>query len=139
MSKKKIKIIIENEAEIEARSPVIVSASRSTNIPAFYSDWFIHRLKKGYLKWTNPFNGKPLYVSFKQTRAIVFWSKNKKTMLKHLDWLDKHFPNYYFQYSLNDYDKTLENNVLPLSKRLKTFIRLSEKIDLQKYGISNNK
>ena len=37
--------------------PMIVSASRSTDIPAFYANWFFYRLKVGYSAWTNPFNG----------------------------------------------------------------------------------
>jgi len=37
--------------------PIIISASRATDLPAFYSDWFMHRFRAGYMKWTNPFNG----------------------------------------------------------------------------------
>ena len=128
----KIKIKTEEGNEVEAQAPVVISASRSTDIPAFYSDWFIHRLKKGYLKWKNPFNGVPLYVTFQEARLIVFWSKNPKPLLKHLNWLDQNFPNYYFQYTLNDYDKTLEENVPPLNNRIETFIKLSEKIGKEK-------
>ena len=132
MKWKKIKIKTEAGNEVEAQAPVIISASRSTDIPAFYSDWFIHRLKMGYLKWKNPFNGVPLYVTFQKARLIVFWSKNPKPMLKNLDWLDQNLPNYYFQYTLNDYDKTLEEKVPPLNNRIETFIKLSERIGKQK-------
>ena len=45
---KKIQIERENGEIVEAQAPVIVSASRSTDIPAFYADWFFHRLKVGY-------------------------------------------------------------------------------------------
>ena len=55
--------------------PVIVSASRATDIPAFYADWFFYRLQKGYSAWINPFNNKKGYVSYQDTRFIVFWSK----------------------------------------------------------------
>jgi hypothetical protein len=46
--KKANKIIITNDKniEVEAQTPIIISASRSTDIPAFYSDWFMSRLKK---------------------------------------------------------------------------------------------
>ena len=128
----KINLITEQNTEVKAQAPVIISASRSTDIPAFYSDWFIHRLKKGYLQWTNPFNGVPLYVSFKETRLIVFWSKNPKPILKHIDWLNENYPNFYFQYTLNDYDKTLEEKVPSLESRIDTFIELSEKIGKEK-------
>ena len=43
--------------------PAIVSASRRTDIPAFYADWFFDRLEKGYSLWTNPFNKQEFHVS----------------------------------------------------------------------------
>ncbi|MEA3314307.1 MAG: DUF1848 domain-containing protein [Campylobacterota bacterium] len=129
MQWKKEKITIDDGSEIEAQVPIIISASRSTDIPTFYSDWFIKRWEKGYIKWTNPFNGKPLYVSFKNTRLVVFWTKNPKPMMKYLDWLDKNIPNYYFQFSLNDYDKEkYEAKVPSVESRIKTFKELSNRL-----------
>ena len=129
MQWKKTKITLENGSEVDAQVPVIISASRSTDIPTFYADWFISRLEKGYLKWTNPFNGKPLYVSFKNTRATVFWTKNPKPMFKYLDYLDKKMPNYYFQYSLNDYDKEgYEAKVPSVKTRIQIFKELSNRV-----------
>ena len=133
MNWNKIEITTENGEKVFAQAPVIVSASRSTDIPAFYSEWFIDRLKKGYLKWKNPFNGVPLHVSFNKTRLIVFWSKNPKPIIKHLDYLDDNNINYYFQYTLNDYTKEhLEGNVPNLESRIDTFMQLSEKIGKDK-------
>lgn len=133
MKKNKIEIVIENGNRIEAQSPIIVSASRSTDIPAFYSDWFIERLKKGYVRWKNPFNGQPLYVAFENTRLVVFWSKNPKPMLKHIDYLVERDINFYFQYTLNDYDiEKLEPNVHNVTSRIETFQRLSERIGKEK-------
>lgn len=133
MNWNKTKMQISNGEFVEAQAPVIISASRSTDIPAFYSDWFIHRLHEGYVKWKNPFNGVPLYVSFLNTRLVVFWSKNPKPMIKHLDYLDKKGINYYFQYTLNDYDKELlEPNVPNVQSRIETFIELSERIGKEK-------
>jgi Domain of unknown function (DUF1848) len=76
----RVVITLDNDLTTEAVAPVIVSASRSTDIPAFYSDWFIHRLKRGYVKWINPFNRVPQYVSFANARVIVFWSKNPEPL-----------------------------------------------------------
>ena len=73
--------IIINGQPVKAQVPLIVSASRSTDIPAFYADWFFYRLQKGYSTWTNPFNGVKSYVSYKNTRFIVFWSKNPQPLL----------------------------------------------------------
>jgi len=129
----KSKILTSEGKEVEAQSPVIISASRSTDIPAFYSDWFVERLVKGYVKWKNPFNGKYLYISLKDTRLVVFWSKNPKPLLKHLDNIKSFIPNYYFQFTLNDYqNEKLEIGVPSLEKRIETFIELSEKIGKDK-------
>jgi len=118
---------------VSAQTPIIVSASRSTDIPAFYPDWFVERWKAGYIKWKNPFNGIPIYVSFEKTRAVIFWTKNPKPMRDHLDFLDKNVKNYYFQYTLNDYDKEgLDGKVGSLENRIITFKELSNRIGKDK-------
>lgn len=125
----KIRITIDNGTVAEAQSPIIVSASRSTDIPAFYADWFFYRLKKGYSAWVNPFNGVKSYVSYHDTRFIVFWSKNPKPLLKHLDELKELNINCYIQYSLNDYvDEGLEPNVPNVDTRIRTFQELVQKL-----------
>lgn len=125
----KEKLQLSNDQIVEAQTPIIISASRATDIPAFYSQWFINRFKEGYIKWKNPFNGKYLYVSFKKARVFVFWTKNPKPMFEYIDFLNEKIPNYYFQFSLNDYDKeNYESNVPKLSQRIKTFQELSQKI-----------
>ena len=58
----KEELTLQDGTKVAAQMPVIVSASRSTDVPAFYADWFMERLKAGYIKWFNPFNGVPLYV-----------------------------------------------------------------------------
>ena len=107
--------------------PVIVSASRSTDIPAFYSDWFIERLKIGYSTWINPFNQEHYRVSFEDTRMIIFWSKNPLPMLAQLEELKRlGFNNYYFQFTLNNYEpEYLEPRVPPLKQRIETFKKLA--------------
>lgn len=110
--------------------PVIVSASRSTDIPAFYADWFLERLKAGYCVWVNPFNQERYRVSFENTRMIVFWSKNPKPMLERLDEVEAlGFRQYYFQFTLNDYvAEELEPNVPPVAERIDTFRCLAKRI-----------
>lgn len=111
-------------------NPVIMSASRSTDIPAFYADWFLARLKAGYSVWVNPFNQERYRVSFADTRMIVFWSKNPKPMLERLDEVESlGFKQYYFQFTLNDYvTEGLEPNVPPVAERIDTFRRLARRI-----------
>lgn len=129
--KKKIKT--DDSTEIEAVAPMIISASRSTDIPAFYSAWLFNRIDKGYIAWTNPFNHKTQYVSFDEMRFIVFWTKNPKPIIPYLEKLDNKKIRYYFQISLNDYEEEkLEPNVPPISERIETFIALSKRIGKQK-------
>ena len=124
-----IQIRRENGETVKAQAPIIVSASRSTDIPAFYADWFFHRLKVGHSAWTNPFNGVKSYVSYQDTRFIVFWSKNPKPLLQHLDYLKERNIGCYIQYTLNDYEKEgLERGVPKLSERIDTFKQLVDKL-----------
>ncbi len=126
-------IINDNGETMEAISPFVISASRSTDIPAFYSRWFMNRLDKGYITWMNPFNRKEQYVSFEETKIIVFWTKNPKPIIPHLKELDNRGIKYYFQYTLNDYEEeNLEPNVPKLNARIETFINLSNLIGKEK-------
>lgn len=127
------KILNDNGEEVAAQAPVIISASRSTDIPTFYSNWFVERWKKGHVSWKNPFNGVPLYISFEKTRLVVFWTKNPKPMFKYIDFINENIPNFYFHFSLNDYDKEgLEGKVPDVNSRIDTFIKLSENIGKEK-------
>lgn len=133
MSWQKKDIKVQNGQTVMAQCPVILSASRATDIPAFYSEWLVNRIKQGYVKWKNPFNGLTSYISFEKARAIIFWSKNPEPLMKHLSFFNDNLPNYYFQYTLNDYSKeNLEPNVPELQKRIETFIQLSENIGKEK-------
>ena len=128
----KVEITLDNGMKVQAQAPVIVSASRSTDIPAFYSDWFLHRIKdKGYSAWTNPFNGVKSYVSYAKTHFIVFWSKNPRPLIDSglLDYLKEQNIGCYIQYSLNDYEcDGLEKGVRPLAERIETFKLLVDKL-----------
>lgn len=126
----KQKLPRENGEFVEMQVPVIVSASRSTDIPAFYADWFFHRLDVArYSAWTNPFNGVRSYVSYKNTRFIVFWSKDPSKLIKRLPILKRRGIGCYIQYSLNDYEaEGLEKKVPPLAQRIDTFKQLVEKL-----------
>ena len=121
------------EGTIQGVAPIIISASRSTDISAFYSEWFMNRVRKGYVKWINPFNGKPQYISFEKTRVFVFWTKDAKPLISYLHTLDEKGFNYYFTFTINDYEKEgLEPRVPKLQERIDTFKRLSEKIGKEK-------
>lgn len=122
--------IINDDGEVcKAQAPIIISASRATDIPAFYADWFFDRLTKGYVSWKNPFSGQNSYVSFANTRFIVFWSKNPKPLLQYLPSLKEKGIGCYIQFTLNDYEtEALELNVPPLTERIDTFKRLVDQL-----------
>lgn len=123
-----IHIKTESGDDVKAIAPVIVSASRATDIPAFFSSRFFDRLEKGYCVWKNPYNGKDSYVSFVNTRFIVFWSKNPDPLRSYLPNLKERNCGFYIQYTLNDYEtEGLEPNVPSLSQRIDTFKKIVDR------------
>ena len=110
---------------------MIISASRRTDIPAFYSEWFVNRLQEGYCLVPNPFN--PRQVSRislvpESVDAIVFWSKNPAPMLPFLPMVEDLSYRFYFLFTVNDYPKALEPGLPPLVERISTFVELSQRI-----------
>lgn len=110
---------------------MIISASRRTDIPACYADWFMMRVREGYFYRVNPFNSRQV-SSFslkpEDVGAVCFWTKNPRPLMRHLDELDERGLNYYFQFTLNPYDSTFEPNVPPLQERIDTMVELAGRI-----------
>lgn len=107
---------------------MIISASRRTDIPAFYTDWFMNRVRAGYCTVPNPFNRNQIsYVSLapKDLDAIVFWTRNAAPLLPHLSELDERSYRYYFQYTILDYPREIDRKNPTLKAALKTFKQLS--------------
>jgi len=131
---KEIQLINDSGEQKPAIAPLIVSVSRSTDIPAFHSKWLINRINKGYVCWVNRFNPtRPQYISFQEARLFIFWTKNPVPMIPSLHWFDERGYNYYFQYTLNNYEKEgFEPYVPPLADRIETFKQLSGLIGKQK-------
>lgn len=107
----------------------IISARRRTDIPAFYSEWFINRIRAECVRWTNPFSGVPYTVSLQpnDVAAIVFWSKNYGPLLPHLDELDSHGYGIVFHYTITGLPKPFEYNVPELSELLEHARTLAER------------
>lgn len=113
---------------------MILSVSRRTDIPNYYSDWFLNRIKDGFLYVRNPMNVHQISkidITPKVIDCIVFWTKNPEPMMKRLDEL-KEYP-YYFQFTLTGYGKDMEPN-LPhkRDKMIPIFQNLSSKIGKEK-------
>jgi len=113
---------------------VIISASRRTDIPTYYSEWFYNRIKEGYVLVRNPMNihqiGK-INLSTNVVDGIVFWTKNPTPMIDRLDELKNYI--YYFQFTLNSYGKDVEPNVPSKNDIIiPSFQKLSKKIGKDK-------
>jgi len=112
-----------------SKAPLIISASRATDIPAFHVQWLRERLEAGFVERINPFNQKPSIVSFSEARVFVFWTKNPKPMFSLLDELDARGLHTYFQFTLNDYDaEGFEPGVPKLEERVEMFVALSNRL-----------
>lgn len=113
---------------------MIISASRRTDIPSYYSEWFFNRLNEGYVFVRNPMNAHQISkISLLPdvVDGIVFWTKNPTPMLNKLDRLEKY--HYYFQFTLTAYGPDVEKNIPSKNKIiLPAFRRLSKEIGKEK-------
>lgn len=109
---------------------MILSVSRRTDIPNYYSEWFYNRIKEGFLYVRNPMNSHQVSridLSPEVVDCIVFWTKNPASMLERLEELHEY--QYYFQFTITGYGKDIEPNLPDKRNELiGTFKRLSEKI-----------
>ncbi len=104
---------------------MIVSASRRTDIPAYYGEWFMNRLKEQYVLVRNPFN--PSHISRinlteNKIDCIVFWTKNPVPFIRRLQNIQ--LP-YYFLFTITGYDKNLERSIPDKELLIDAFIDLS--------------
>ena len=87
----------------------IVSASRRTDIPNYFGDWFFNRLEAGFACVQNPMNPRQVRrvsLALEDVDGIVFWTKNPAGMLGRLDRLADFA--YYFQFTLTGYGRDVE-------------------------------
>lgn len=109
---------------------MIISASRRTDIPSYYSEWFFNRIKEGYACVRNPMNPHQISkvsLSPDMIDGIVFWTKNPTPMLSRLDELRDY--TYYFQFTLTPYGADVEKNlpskndiIIPTFQKLSSLI-----------------
>lgn len=105
----------------------IISVSRRTDIPAFYTQWFLNRIQAGFCHWINPYGGQVYRVSLRpeDCLALVFWTRNPAPLLPHLDALRREGYRFYFHYTINGYPPTIESHNPPLHAAVATFRRLA--------------
>ncbi len=95
---------------------MIVSASYRTDIPAYYAEWFLRRLKAGYSLVKNPYSGRYYRVSLdrRDVSAFVFWTRNLGPFIGVLEEIDSLGIPFIVQYSITCYPAALERRVVPL-------------------------
>lgn len=116
------------QGEQKAIAPLILSASRATDIPRFHAQWLMERVRAGYCVWKNPFNPKQrMAISFERGKVIVFWTKDPGPLLPYLKEIQDRGFAFYFHYTVNDYGpEGLEPGVAPVEERLDRFRALAE-------------
>lgn len=116
---------------MQKSKPRIISASRRTDIPAFYAEWFMNRVRAGYCVYPNPlYPTKSYRVSLlpNDVLGIVFWTRHPAPLIPSLDSLNKAGFTYYFQYTITGYPRSIELRTPPIDVATKTFIELSRQI-----------
>ncbi len=108
---------------MNAATKIVLSASRRTDIPAFYMPWFMAHIEKGQFTVVNPFNRRESIVPATpaHVHSIVFWSKDFGPFIKEGfgQQLQKRGYNLFFNFTINSDAPQLEPRVPPLTDRLK--------------------
>lgn len=114
---------------------MIISASRRTDIPAFYSEWFMNRVRAGFCLVPNPFNRTQVShvpLSIEQVEGIVFWTRSPRPLLPHLSELEDRGYRYYFLYTILGNPREIDPGSPPLQRSIETFLELSSRIGPQR-------
>lgn len=110
---------------------MIVSASRRTDIPAFYAEWFVRRLREGFVLVRNPLHPRQvsrIALSPEGVECLVFWTKNPAAMLDRIAEIDRLGYRSYFLFTLTPYDSGIEPNVPAQAERLAIFRTLAGRV-----------
>lgn len=108
----------------------IISVSRRTDIPAYYADWFRSRLELGFTVYPNPITHKPVFLDLTPpaVKAFVFWTRDPKPLLKHLDYIDgKYNKMHYMHISINGLPGSIEERNPSIPFVLKTVEELNKR------------
>ena len=112
---------------------IVISASRRTDIPAFYLPWFMQSIDRGFFNVVNPYNRRVTVVpaSPEKIHTIVFWSKNFSRFLDENigPQLIQAGYNLFFNFTINSAIRLLEPRVPPLDERLEQLKRLCQSFD----------
>ena len=107
---------------------MIISASRRTDIPAFYAKWWMERVRAGFLLTRNPYNAQQIRrVSLlpADVDLIVFWTRQPQPLLRYLSELDELGYRYYFHVTITGYPSWLESATPPVAQAVASFQQLA--------------
>jgi hypothetical protein len=110
---------------------MIISASRRTDIPAFYAEWMVRRLREGYCTVPNPFDRNQVSrISLRpeDVDAIVFWTRNPRPLMPYLDELDSRGYRYYFQCTILGYPRAIDPKSPPTATAVEAFRELAKRL-----------
>ena len=114
---------------------MIINTGQRTDIPAFYADWFVNRLKAGFVLVRNPYNPRSVTryrLSPEVVDLIGFCTKNPAPMLPHLDLLRPY--GQYWYVTITPYGKEIEPGVPDKREVLDSFRRLSDTVGPDRMG-----
>ena len=114
---------------------MILHTGMRTDIPAFYSEWFLNRIKEGYVLVRNPYNPSQVTrysLSPEVVDLFAFCTKNPAPMLPHMDVL-KEYGQYWFV-TITPYGKEIELNVPAKEKVMEDFKSLSDIVGVDCIG-----
>ncbi len=104
----------------------VISASRRTDIPAFYLKWFMEQIRRGKVEVRNPFYRRQVKVvdlSPRTVEWIVFWSRNYNVFLKHRHFFQDY--QLFFHFTIVSHHPALEKHQNPVPVALRQLERLA--------------
>jgi hypothetical protein len=107
----------------------IISASRRTDIPAFFTYWLIKRLEEGSVLVRNPYSGKVQEVSLRpgQAHSFVLWSKDFQPLLRRIEDVERNARNLFFHFTITGVPKALEQHTPDVKEAVRDFIFISKR------------
>ena len=114
---------------------MIIQTGMRTDIPAFYSKWFLNRIKEGYVLVRNPYNERQVTryrLAPDVVDLIAFCTKNPAPMLPYMNVL-KPYGQYWFV-TITPYGRDIEPNVPDKERVMDDFKKLSDIVGVDSMG-----
>jgi len=109
--------------------PQIVSCSRRTDIPAFYTPWLLNRLEAGFCHVRNPYGPQIRRVSLRpeDVAGLIFWTRDPRPLLPHLAGLKTADFDFYFLMTITGYPEAMEPHCPETDRQVEAFVECAER------------